>query len=98
MPEHLRSDNGPEFIANGVKRWLAQAGTQTLYVEPGSPWENACSESFNSRLRDERLNGELFSSLKEAAVLLEQHRKAYNQERPHRQRPLLAVTSRQPHQ
>lgn len=83
MPEHLRSDNGPEFIADAVKRWLAQEGTKTLYIEPGSPWENAYSESFNSRLRDELLNGELFSSLKEAAVLLEQHRRAYNEERPH---------------
>jgi putative transposase len=83
MPEHLRSDNGPEFIADAVKRWLAQEGTQTLYIEPGSPWENAYSESFNSRLRDELLNGELFSSLKEAVVLLEQLRRAYNEERPH---------------
>jgi putative transposase len=83
MPEHLRSDNGPEFIADGVRRWLKEEGTQTLYIEPGSPWENAYSESFNSRLRDELLNGELFSSLKEAEVLLEQHRRAYNEERPH---------------
>ena len=83
MPEHLRSDNGPEFIAEAVKRWLAGEGTKTLYIEPGSPWENAYSESFNSRLRDELLNGELFSSLKEAEVLLEQWRRAYNQERPH---------------
>jgi putative transposase len=83
MPEHLRSDNGPEFIAQEVRKWLAQEGTQTLYIEPGSPWENAYSESFNSRLRDELLNGELFSSLKEAAVLLEPHRRAYNEERPH---------------
>ena len=83
MPEHLRSDNGPEFIALAVKRWLAQEGTETLYIEPGSPWENAYSESFNSRLRDELLNGELFSSEKEAVVLLELHRRAYNEERPH---------------
>jgi transposase InsO family protein len=83
MPEHLRSDNGTEFIANQVKQWLQEVGTQTLYIEPGSPWENAYSESFNSRLRDELLNGELFSSLKEAEVLLEQHRRAYNEERPH---------------
>jgi len=83
MPEHLRSDNGPEFIAFEVRKWLAQEGTGTLYIEPGSPWENAYSESFNSRLRDELLDGELFSSLKEAAVLLEQHRRAYNEERPH---------------
>jgi transposase InsO family protein len=83
MPEHLRSDNGPEFIADAVKCWLAKEGTKTLYIEPGSPWENAYSESFNSRLRDELLNGELFSSEKEAAVLLEQHRRVYNFERPH---------------
>jgi putative transposase len=83
MPEHLRSDNGPEFIADAVRKWLAQEGTATLYIEPGSPWENAYSESFNSRLRDELLNGELFSSEKEAVVLLEQWRRAYNEERPH---------------
>lgn len=83
MPEHLRSDNGPEFIAKAVRRWLACEGTKTLYIEPGSPWENAYSESFNSRLRDELLNGELFSSEKEAAVLLERHRRVYNEERPH---------------
>jgi putative transposase len=83
MPEHLRSDNGPEFIAEAVKGWLSQEGTATLYIEPGSPWENAYSESFNSRLRDELLNGELFYSLKEAEVLLEQWRRAYNEERPH---------------
>jgi putative transposase len=83
MPLHLRSDNGPEFIADAVRKWLAQEATATLYIEPGSPWENAYSESFNSRLRDELLNGELFSSLKEAEVLLEQWRRAYNEERPH---------------
>ena len=83
MPGHLRSDNGPEFIAQEVRGWLAQEGTGTLYIEPGSPWENAYSESFNSRLRDELLNGELFSSEKEAVVLLEQWRRAYNEERPH---------------
>jgi transposase InsO family protein len=83
MPEHLRSDNGPEFIAKAVRRWLAEVETATLYIEPGSPWENAYSESFNSRLRDELLNGELFSSEKEAAVLLERHRRVYNEERPH---------------
>jgi putative transposase len=83
MPEHLRSDNGPEFIAEAVKVWLTKEGTATLYIEPGSPWENAYSESFNSRLRDELLNGELFSSEREAVVLLEQWRRAYNEERPH---------------
>jgi transposase InsO family protein len=83
MPGHLRSDNGPEFIADAVRSWLKESGTGTLYIEPGSPWENAYSESFNSRLRDELLNGELFSSEKEAVVLLEQWRRAYNEERPH---------------
>ena len=80
---HIRSDNGPEFIAEAVRSWLARRGSRALYISPGSPWENAYSESFNSRLRDELLNGELFSSEKEAAVLLEQHRRAYNEERPH---------------
>jgi transposase InsO family protein len=83
MPLHLRSDNGPEFIAQEVRRWLAEEGTKTLYIEPGSPWENAYSESFNSRLRDELLNGELFSSEKEAKVVLEEWRRAYNEQRPH---------------
>lgn len=83
MPEQLRSDNGPEFIAQEVRQWLAQEGTKTLYIEPGSPWENAYSESFNSRLRDELLNGELFSSEKEAVVVLEEWRRAYNEQRPH---------------
>jgi len=83
MPGHLRSDNGPEFIAQEVRRWLAGSGVETLYIEPGSPWENAYSESFNSRLRDELLNGESFASLKEAQVLLGQWRRAYNEERPH---------------
>ena len=82
-PAHLRSDNGPEFIAAAVKDWLASAGVATLYIEPGSPWENAYSESFNSRLRDELLNRELFGSLKEAEVILAEHRRAYNHDRPH---------------
>ena len=82
-PEHIRSDNGPEFVAEAVRSWLTGRGSKTLYIAPGSPWENAYSESFNSRLRDELLNGELFSSEKEAAVLLERHRRAYNEERPH---------------
>ncbi len=70
-------------IANAQRRWLARRGTGTLYIEPGSPWENAYTESFNSRLRDELLNGELFTSLLEARVLLEQHRKEHNETRPH---------------
>ena len=82
-PGHLRSDNGPEFIATAVKDWLATAGVETLYIEPGSPWENPYSESFNSRLRDEVLDREVFMSLLEARVLLEAYRKEYNNRRPH---------------
>jgi putative transposase len=83
VPAYLRSDNGPEFVAEAVKGWLAKEGVVTLYIEPGSPWENAYSESFNSRLRDELLDREVFSSLKEAEVLLAEHRRAYNHDRPH---------------
>jgi putative transposase len=82
-PEHIRSDNGPEFIAEVVKGWLSRRGTKTLYIEPGSPWENAYSETFNSRLRDEILDREIFETLKEAKVLLEDHRLEYNHRRPH---------------
>ena len=82
-PAYLRSDNGPEFIAQAIKAWLAKSGVATLYIEPGSPWENAYSESFNSRLADEVLDREVFSSLREAQVLLEGHRRQYNEERPH---------------
>lgn len=82
-PGHIRSDNGPEFIAEVVKGWLARRGAGTLYIEPGSPWENAYSETFNSRLRDEILDREVFETLKEAKVLLEDHRLDYNHRRPH---------------
>jgi putative transposase len=82
-PEFIRSDNGPEFIARAVKEWLAASGVQTLYIEPGSPWENAYVESFNGKLEDELLGRELFTSLTEAKVLLEQYRLEYNHERPH---------------
>ena len=82
-PDYIRSDNGPEFIAQAVKEWLALFGVKTLYIEPGSPWENAYSETFISRLRDELLDRELFANLKEAQVLLEDYRKHYNQSRPH---------------
>ena len=82
-PEFIRSDNGPEFIAEAVRAWLARRGAKTLYITPGSPWENAFSESFNSRLRDELLDRELFTSEAEARVLLEDHRRMYNEERPH---------------
>jgi transposase InsO family protein len=82
-PDFIRSDNGPEFIANAVKNWLATTKVRTLYIEPGSPWENAYSESFNSRFEDELLNREIFSTLAEAKVLIEQYRVSYNLERPH---------------
>lgn len=82
-PEFIRSDNGPEFIAIAVRDWLRQSGVRTLYIEPGSPWENAYSESFNSRFRDELLDQELFTSLTESRVLVEQYRVEYNHLRPH---------------
>ena len=83
IPEHIRSDNGPEFIAHELQKWLAKVGTRTLYIERGSPWENGYCESFNGKLRDECLNGEVFYSLKEAQVLIEQWRVEYNTQRPH---------------
>jgi transposase InsO family protein len=83
IPEHIRSDNGPEFIARKLRKWLAEVGTKTLYIEPGSPWENGYCESFNSKLRDEFLNGEIFYSLKEVQVLAERWRVHYNTVRPH---------------
>jgi putative transposase len=82
-PEYIRSDNGPEFIAEALKRHLAASGVRTLYIEPGSPWENAYSETFVSRLRDELLDRELFANLKEAQVLAEDYRQHYNHHRPH---------------
>jgi putative transposase len=82
-PEHIRSDNGPEFIAEAVRSWLARRGSKTLYIEPGSPWENASSETFNSRLRDELLDREMFETLKEAKVIVEDHRLDDNHRRPH---------------
>ena len=83
IPEHIRSDNGPEFTAKAVRKWLSRLGVKTLYIEPGSPWENGYVESFNGRMRDELLNREIFTTLKEAQVLIEQWRKEYNQVRPH---------------
>jgi len=82
-PQYLRSDNGPEFIAQAIQDWLASTGAGTLYIAPGSPWENAYIESFNSRFRDELLNAESFACLKEAQVLVEAHRRQYNHHRPH---------------
>jgi transposase InsO family protein len=83
VPEHIRSDNGPEMTAKVVRQWLASVGSKTLYIEPGSPWENGYCESFNGKLRDELLNGEIFYSLKEAKVLIERWRHHYNTVRPH---------------
>ena len=83
VPEHVRSDNGPEFIAQAVKDWIAAVGARTAYIAPGSPWENGFVESFNARLRDELLNGEIFYSLAEARVIIENWRKHFNAVRPH---------------
>ncbi len=83
IPEHIRSDNGPEFTAKEVRKWLARLCVKTLFIEPGSPWENGYIESFNGKLRDELLNREIFTTLTEAKVLIEQWRKEYNQVRPH---------------
>jgi putative transposase len=83
IPEHLRSDNGPEFVARELRKWLAGLGAGTLYIEPGSPWENGYCESFNGKLRDECLNGEIFYSRKETQVVIEQWRMEYNTRRPH---------------
>jgi len=83
IPEHIRSDNGPEFIATELRKWLATLGAQTLYIAPGSPWENGYCESFNGKLRDECSNGEIFYSLKEAQIVIEQWRMQYNTHRPH---------------
>ena len=83
LPEHIRSDNGPEFTAKAVREWLKGLGVQTLFIEPGSPWENGYIESFNGKLRDELLNGEIFTTLLEAKVLIEEWRGDYNHVRPH---------------
>ena len=83
IPVHIRSDNGPEFIALAVRNWLAELGVSTLFIEPGSPWENGYIESFNGKLRDELLNSELFFTLREAEILIEDWRRQYNHLRPH---------------
>ena len=82
-PEHVRSDNGPEFVADALKQWLGQAGIQTQYIEPGSPWENGHVESFHGKLRGGCLSREVFGNLVEAKVLVEQWRRQYNETRPH---------------
>ena len=83
LPEHIRSDNGAEFTAKRVCKWLTDLKIETLFIHPGSPWENGYNESFNGKLRDELLNGELFYTLKEAEVLIERYRQHYNTVRPH---------------
>jgi transposase InsO family protein len=83
VPGHVRSDNGPEFIARAVRDWIAAVGAGTAFIEPGSPWENGYCESFNSKLRDELLNGEIFYSLAEAKAVIESWRQHYNTRRPH---------------
>jgi putative transposase len=83
VPEHIRSDNGAEFIAKAVQEWITAVGAKTAYIAPGSPWENGFIESFNARLRDELLDGEIFYSLKEAQVVIESWRRHYNTLRPH---------------
>ena len=83
IPEHIRSDNGPEFTARVVRQWLGHIGVKTLFIEPGSPWENGYNESFNGKLRDEVLNREVFFSLKEAKVVIENWRQEYNTIQPH---------------
>ncbi|MEO0960017.1 MAG: integrase core domain-containing protein, partial [Pseudomonadota bacterium] len=82
-PKFIRSDNGPEFIAEKVRDWIAAVGAKTAFIEPGSPWENGYCESFNARFRDELLNREIFFTLHEAQILIEQWRRHYNTVRPH---------------
>lgn len=82
-PEYVRSDNGPEFTASAVRKWLTNMGSVTLFIEPGSPWENGYVESFNGKMRDELLNGEILDTLLEAKVIVGQWVKHYNEVRPH---------------
>jgi putative transposase len=82
-PKYLRSDNGPEFVAKAVRTWLKGQGTETMYIEPGKPWQNGYGESFNGKLRDECLNVNQFDSLTDARQRIEQWREAYNTVRPH---------------
>jgi putative transposase len=83
IPEHIRLDNGSEFTAKAIRKWLTDIGVTTLFIEPGSPWENGYVESLNGKLRDELLNGEIFTTLLEAKVLIENWRRTYNGVRPH---------------
>ena len=83
VPEHLRSDNGPEFVAYAIRDWMAEHQIKTIYIKPGAPWEQPFIESFHDKLRDECLNREIFGSLLEARIIIEQWRIEYNQRRPH---------------
>ena len=83
VPEHIRSDNGPEFVAKAVQEWIGAVGAKTAYIAPGSPWENGFIESFNARLRDELLDGEIFYTLAEAKIIVESWRRHFNTVRPH---------------
>ena len=83
VPEHIRSDNGPEFVAKAVQAWIGAVGAKTAYIAPGSPWENGFIESFNARLRDELLDGEIFYTLAEAKIVVESWRRHFNTVRPH---------------
>jgi transposase InsO family protein len=78
VPEHIRSDNGPEFLAKAIQEWIGAVGAKTAYITPGSPWENGFVESFNARLRDELLNGEIFYTLREAQIVIESWRRHHN--------------------
>ena len=84
VPSHIRSDNGPEFVAKAVQDWIAAVGANTAYIAPGSPWKNGFIESINARLRDELLNGEIFYTLREAQIIIESWRRHYNDIRTHR--------------
>ena len=83
VPSFIRSDNGPEFVAEAVQKWIKAVGAKTAYIVPGSPWQNGYCESFNARFRDELLNGEIFYTLKEAQIIIEKWRKHYNTKQPH---------------
>lgn len=83
VPAHIRSDNGPEFVAQAVQEWITAVGAKTAYIAPGSPWENVYIESFNARLRDELLDGEIFYTLAEAKIVIESWRRFHNTVRPH---------------
>lgn len=83
LPDHIRLDNGPEFTSRAIRQWLSNQEVGPLFIEPGSPWENGYNESFNGKLRDELLNGEIFYTLKEAKIMIERWRVHYNTKRPH---------------